>query len=157
MEKYTYDNPNYLIPPVCYDPFVYKQYRYFVDGKYAGELFFSYQVDCMFRSIESGAVSVQHGKWEYCSHIQAIMAFFDFEGSMQETKFKWRFIRGTEGIDYAGRQIKVIPNAYWVWNTKATALVRRELPYPGDDPLGFPPGIFSTIVFVNPSIGHDYE
>ena len=151
MEKYTYDNPNYLIPPVCYDPFVYKQYRYFVDGKYAGELFFSYQVDCMFRSIESGAVSVQHGKWEYCSHIQAIMAFFDFEGSMQETKFKWRFIRGTEGIDYAGRQIIVIPNADWKWNTDETSIERCALPFHGDIPTGMPPGIWQAIHFQTPT------
>ena len=149
----AYDNPNLLIQPYSFDPFVYKQYRYFLDGKYAGELFLSYTFECQFRSADTGMISVQHGTWEYCSHIQAIMAYFDFEGSTQEAKFKWTFIRGTEGIDYAGRQIKVIPNAYWVWNYKATALVRRELPYPGDDPLGFPPGLLSNITFVAPNPG----
>ena len=146
-------NPNLMIQPHS-PPFVYKQFRYMMDGKYAGELFLSYTFECQFRSTDTGMISVQHGTWEYCSHIQAIKAFFDFEGSTQEAKFKWTFFRGTEGIDYAGRQIKVIPTADWKWNYELTAIVRKELPYLGDDPLVFlPPGLIENIWFVPPSLG----
>ena len=150
MEKYTYDNPNLLIQPICYDPFVYKQYRYFVDGTYAGELFLSYHFECMCRSVDSGGDSIQHGKWEYCSHIQAIKAHYDFEGNTAEAKFKWIFFRGTEGIDYAGRQIRVIPNADWKWNNDETSIVRCALPFHGEIIPGIPPGIFPAIHFPDP-------
>ena len=152
-----YDNPNLLIQPVSFDPFVYKQYRHFVDGQYTGELFFSYQFECMFRSIESGRVCVQHGRWEYCSHIQAIKAFYDFEESTEDAKLKWIFFRGTEGIDYAARQIRVVPTAEWKWNYDETHIVRSALPYPGDSIPGIPPGLFPTVQFYNPHQGYHCE
>ena len=138
-------------------PFVHRQFRYVMNGHYTGELFLSYQMDCQFRSALTGKLTQQHGRWHFCNHIQAIKAFYDFEESTEDAKLKWIFFRGTEGIDYAARQIKVVPTAEWKWNYEETAVVRSALPYPGDGIPGIPPGIFSTIVFVNPNQGQFYE
>ena len=110
-------------------PFVFKQFRYVMNGRYTGELFLSYQMDCQFRSALTGKLTQTHGSWHFCNCIQAITAFFDFEGRPDQAKYKWTFFRGTEGMDYMGRQIKVIPNADWVWNADGTGFTRWPVPY----------------------------
>ena len=104
----AYDNPNLLIQPYS-SPFVYKQFRYMLDWKSAGELFLSYTFECQFRSTDTGMIFVQHGTWEYCSHIQAIMPYFDFEGSTQEAKFKWTFSGALKGLTMRADKSKSYP------------------------------------------------
>ena len=58
--------------------------------------------------------------------------------------------RGIEGMDYAGREIKVIPNAGWVWNADGSGLVRMEILYLGGAPAISPPGLAPVLHFLSP-------
>ena len=141
-------NPHLMIQPVS-PPFVFKQFRYVMNGHYTGELFLSYQMDCQFRSAKTGKLTEQHGRWHFCNHIQAIKAYFDFEGKAKQAEYKCTFFRGTEGIDYEGRQIKVIPNAVWVASADGPGCTRRPLPFVQENsPCYETPGLAPKLQFL---------
>ena len=121
-------NPHLMIQQIS-PPFVFKQFRYVMNGRYTGELFLSYTMECQFRSAKTGKLTEQHGRWHFCNHIQAIKVFFDFDGRPDLAKKKWTLFRGTEGMDYMGRQIKVIPNADWLPNADGLGFTRCPLPF----------------------------
>ena len=80
-------NPHLMIQPVS-TPFVFKQFRYVMNGHYTGELFLSNEGDCQFRSARTGKLTERHGRWYFCNYIQAIKAYFDFEGKAKQAKYK---------------------------------------------------------------------
>ena len=127
-------NPHLMIQPVS-SPFIVKQFRYVMNGHYTGELFLSCQMDCQFRSARTGKLTQQHGRWHFCNHIQAIKAYFDFDGRQDEANFKWVFFRGTEGVDYRGREISVVPIAEWVRSDDMNVLVRHDTPFVPPPPV----------------------
>ena len=91
-------SPLYLIQPYS-PPFVYKQFRYWMDGVLTGELFLSHTYECQFRSALTGYTTPFHGTWQFCQHVTGIKYYFDFEGRHDKAKLKWVFFRGTEGVD----------------------------------------------------------
>ena len=72
-------SPLYLIQPYS-PPFVYKQFRYWMDGVLTGELFLSCMMQCQFRSALTGYTTPYHGAWQFCRHVTAIKAYLDFDG-----------------------------------------------------------------------------
>ena len=102
-------SPLYLIQPYS-PPFVYKQFRYWMDGVLTGELFLSCMMQCQLRSARTGTTTPYHGTWQYCRQITAINAYCDFDGRQDEANFKWAFFRGTEGVDYMGPRNQCRPN-----------------------------------------------
>ena len=100
----------YLIQPDT-TPFAYRQFRYFMNGAYTGELFLSADYKCQFRSAISDRLSAHHGNWPFCNHITGIVCHFDFAGREEKLCISGHsFFRGTEKIDYKCRQIYVDPN-----------------------------------------------
>ena len=136
-------------------PFVFKQFRYVMNGHYTGELFLSDKGDCQFRSARTGKLTERHGRWYYCNFIQAIKAYFDFEGKAKQAQYKWTFFRGTEGIDYEGRQIKVIPNAEWVSTPDGTGCIRCPIKFVEENaPCYEIPGKAPVLQFILPYHRH---
>ena len=114
----------YLIQPDT-TPFAYRQFRYFMNAEYTGELFLSADHKCQFRSALQDHENVDHGRWFYCKYIEGVVCQFDYANRPQLAKNKWTFFRGMEGIDYRMRQIYVIPVADWVWNRLTFELDRH--------------------------------
>ena len=115
----------YLIQPDT-TPFAYRQFRYFMNGGYTGELFLSANYKCQFRSSQTLQTTQDHGTWRFCNHIKGIVCHFDYAGRPDKARYKWTFFRGSEGIDYKCRQIYVYPVADWVWNPITNQLDRME-------------------------------
>ena len=87
-------NPHLMIQPNS-PPFVHRQFRYVINGKYTGEPFFFIQDGLLVPFIRTDKLSQSHGTWQYCRHVTAIKAFFDFEGRHDNAKLKRVFFRGT--------------------------------------------------------------
>ena len=99
----------YLIQPNA-SPFAYKQFRYFMNGKYTGEVFLTTTYECKFRSALTNITTPWHGKWGFCKHCRGIKAYFDVKGRPDNAIYRWTFLRGIEGVDYMGRDIQVYSN-----------------------------------------------
>ena len=91
------DNPELLINPMYMDgtndTFQSKQFHYYMDGIYTGELFLNVSGKCQFRSFRTELLSDAHGKWTYCKWIQGIQAHFDYSGD-KKSEVQVDFLQG---------------------------------------------------------------
>ena len=114
-----------LLPPG--EEFLYKQFRYIMDGIYQGELRLSGDHRCHFNSARGGPrLDTFHGMWHYC-HNGGLKAYFDFGNRAHLAERKWTFLRGHIGIDYEGREIVVYPNGTWVMGANRQAVLQPQL------------------------------
>ena len=94
-----------LLPPG--EEFLYKQFRYIMDGIYQGELRLSGDHRCHFNSARGPpGLNTFHGRWHYC-HNGGLKAYFDFGNRAHLAERKWTFLRGNIGSDYECREIMV--------------------------------------------------
>ena len=115
-----------LLPPG--EEFLYKQFRYYMDGIYQGELRLSGNHKCHFNSARGGRhIDTFHGRWHYCQYNGGLKAYFDFGNDARLAQHKWTFLRGHVGIDYEGREIVVIPNGTWVMGANREAVLQPQL------------------------------
>ena len=115
-----------LLPPG--ENFLYKQFLYYMDGIYQGELRLSGDHRCHFNSARGGPrLDTYHGRWHFCQHNGGLKAHFDYGNRAHLAEKKWTFLRGNIGIDYEGREIVVYPNGTWVMGANRRPVYQPQL------------------------------
>ena len=115
-----------LLPPG--ENFLYKQFLYYMDGIYQGELRLSGDHRCHFNSARGEpGINTFHGRWHFCQHNGGLKAHFDYGNRAHLAEKKWTFLRGNIGIDYEGREIVVYPNGTWVMGANRRPVFQPQL------------------------------
>ena len=110
------------------EEFLFKQFSYYINGEFMGELRLSVDHRCHFTRKRGGPhINTLHGRWDYCQYNGGLKAYFDFGNDARLAQGKWTFLRGHVGIDYEGREIVVIPNGTWVMGANREAVLQPQL------------------------------
>ena len=122
------------------EEFLFKQFSYYINGEFMGELRLSVDHRCHFTRYRGGPhINTLHGRWDYCQYNGGLKAYFDFGNDARLAESKWTLLRGHIGMDYEGREIFVYPAGTWVMGANRMPVWQPPLPPRPPAPPGLPP------------------